>query len=213
MTPSFRAQLKTRLAPLLRAREFRGSGVLFRRLSEVTIQLVHFQGSRQGGACCVNLATHLTFLPTVLDEAPDPRTIKEPDCEFRMRLTPDESGDHWWEYGEDEAASARSVDGLIATFLEVGVPHLERHRAFPGLWADVSPEMIERADLSLLPGRATLARAALAMARIADYRSMPRLALDFACVGLADLDKTPGVGLGIRHRLLAIRESLSTGAV
>ena len=89
MTPAFRERLKIKLAPLLRGHGFSGSGVNFRRHVGDVIQVLNIQGSRYGGSCCVNLAVHLTFLPTVLGDAPDPKKITESLCEFRKRLAPD----------------------------------------------------------------------------------------------------------------------------
>jgi hypothetical protein len=89
MTPEFREQLKRKLAPLLRGHGFSGSGVNFRRHVGDVIQVLNIQGSRYGGSCCVNLAVHLTFLPTVLGDPPDAKKITESLCEFRKRLAPD----------------------------------------------------------------------------------------------------------------------------
>ena len=56
--------LKHNLAPLLRSDGFKGSGKTFRRFENELIHVVNIQGSRYGSMCCVNLAVHLSFLPT-----------------------------------------------------------------------------------------------------------------------------------------------------
>jgi len=208
VTPAFKSHLKTKLAPLLRDHGFRGSGLTFRRLSDVVLQVVHLQGSRAGDSCCVEIGTHLTFLPTVLEEIADPKNITVHACEFRRRLAPDDAADHWWSYGKTDPDAALSVDQLVTTYATVGTKRLEQYRVFPGPFASMTPELLKQGDLSLLPGPTTVARAALTMARISLHRSMPEQARDFVNVGLEDLSRRPGGGIGIQMRLLDLQRSL-----
>jgi len=173
--------------------------------------VLHIQGSGTGDSCCVNLAIHFTFLPTELDDSAHPKSIREPDCEFRRRLALENESDHWWHYGSTDADSARSVDHLVLTFQRFGIPHFDRYREFPGVFANVTPEMLKRADMSLLPGRTTIARAALTMARISVFRKQVDLANVFVDVGLAELNQNQAYGAGVRRRLDELRKSLETG--
>jgi hypothetical protein len=204
VNPDFRAQLKERLNPLLRGVGFFGSGTTFRRLSDDVIRLVHVQGSRYGGSCCVNLAMHLTFLPTVLGDPTDPKKITEPLCEFRKRLAPDGRSDHWWDYGATEQEAAASVESLVDLFRRVALPHFERFRTFPGPFAGITPQVIISGDFRLLPGNMTAARAALVMARISAHLGQQGQAREFAEVGLASLGPTATMGASVARDLATI---------
>jgi hypothetical protein len=187
MTQEFRAHLRTKLAPFLRASGFSGSGVTFRRVRGEVIQLLHVQGSRTGESCCVELCVHLTFLPTVLGRATDPKKITFGDCEFRNRLVPRGESDWWWEYGRDRDSTARSADDLTAVIRRVALPHFDRFGIFPGAFEEITPQAIAAGDLSVLPGPLTVPRAALTMARIAAHLGQSERAREFAEVGLASI--------------------------
>lgn len=207
VTPAFKNHLKTKLAPVLRESGFRGSSVTFRRLSGVVVQVIHLQGSRYGDSCCVEIGTHLTFLPTVLEDPADPRRIATPLCEFRRRLAPENAGDHWWPYGATDREAADSVDDLLSVYTTVGVPYLARFAKYPDAFGIITPEDVAAGRLAALPGSTSIARAALAMARISLNRSLPALAKNFIDVGLHDLAQGP-VGAAIQRQLLDVERSL-----
>ena len=201
MTPEFRSQLKEKLAPFMRAAGFSGSGATFRRSAGDVIQLLHVQGSRYGGSCCVNLGIHLKFLPTVLGHSPDPKKITEPLCEFRRRLAPEGQADCWWNYGDDEHEAARSVDNLVALVRRLALPHFDRFGAFPESFERITPQALASRDFSMLPGNMTAPRAALVMARIAAHLGRADRVREFAEVGLASVGAK---GVGIARDLAAL---------
>jgi hypothetical protein len=192
------------LAPLLREHGFSGSGVTFRRHSGEVIQLLHIQGSRSGGSFCVNLGLHLAFLPTVRGDTPDPRKITESLCEFRKRLAPEGQSDYWWNYGADARDAASSVDHLVNVTLQVGLPHFERFRYFPGPFDGITPQILAAGDFTMLPGNVTAAGGALAMARISAHLGRRERAREFAAVGLASLGPSAIMGMGIARQLAAL---------
>src|SRR5688572_14666010 len=117
----FHQLLKRDLSPLLRAEGFKGSGQTFWRKIDERIDVVNVQGSRGGGKCCINLATHYSFLP--LDGGglvKEPNKFKEYDCVFRARLHDSGESDHWWVYGRSDAEANVSVDNLIDLFKRRG---------------------------------------------------------------------------------------------
>ena len=208
MTPEFRTQLRTKLAPLLRAEGFSGSGVTFRRVRGEVIQLLHVQGSRYGDSCCVELCVHLTFLPTKLNHPADPKNIRFADCEFRRRLAPEGESDYWWAYGSNEVEAAGSVARLVDSVQHSALPHFDRFGNFPGWFEGITPQVIASdsyGDFGVLPGDLTVARAALAMARIAAHLGRPEHAQEFAEVGLASLSGRSGVAIASSLAALAGR--------
>ena len=206
MTSDFRLELKTRLAPMLRAEGFAGSGVTFRRQTGVVIQVLTVQGSNYGDSCCINLGTHLTFLPTTMDEPPDPKNITESLCEFRRRLAPEGQSDRWWSYGSDRREASASVEDLVGLTRRLGLPFFERFREFPGAFERVTPEQLASGDFSMLPGGVTAGQGALAMARIAAHLGQASRARDFAQVGMASLGNDPVAGVGIARKLAALAQ-------
>jgi hypothetical protein len=148
------------------------------------------------------------FLPTVLEETVDPKVLAVHDCEFRKRLAPNGAGDHWWWYGTTDREASDSVDNLVSTYSQVGSPWLARFSDFPGPFAAIAPDDLARGQLSALPGRSTICRAALTMARICSHRSLFEEARRFIDVGLNDLEKHPGA-TAVQRRLLELRSSLA----
>ena len=195
MTPEFREQLKTKLAPMLRADGFVGSGVTFRRLRGEVIHLLHVQGSTYGGSCCVSLAIHLTFLPTLVGRPTDSKKITENHCEFRKRLAPEGQSDCWWKYGSDEHEATRSVDDLVDLIRRVALPHFDRFGKFPQCFENISPLVLASGDFRALPGNMGAPRAALVMARISAHLGRPDRAREFAEVGLASMSGHAGSGI------------------
>lgn len=209
VTPSFKSSLRTTFAPLLREHGFQGSGVTFRRLSDPVLQVIHLQGSRAGDSCCVEIGTHLLFLPTVMEDAADPKKIADHDCEFRRRLAPIGESDCWWSYGKTDQDAALSVGHLVEPYSAIRDRDIEPYRLFPGPFALVTAETLRQGSLEHLPGATTVARAALAMARISLHRRLPGEALAFVAVGLDELDNgPPDVGSSIRRRLDDLRVTL-----
>jgi hypothetical protein len=193
--------LRVRFAPLLRSEGFRGSGRTFRRICGEFLHVLNIQGSQFGGQCCVNLGVHLSFLPLLGGGGdPDPKRIQEPECEFRARLAPRGETDRWWPYGTTEEEADASARHLIDLYCSVGRKHFERASSFPEPFVSITPEDLERGDLSLLPGRTTDVRACLAMARISYRRGDPELARRFAAIGLSRV----GSAAGLRAELDAL---------
>lgn len=163
--------------------------------------MLHVQGSRYGGSCCVNLGIHLAFLPTVLGHPADPKRITESLCEFRRRLAPQGESDCWWEYGNDEREAARSADNLVDLVQSVALPHFDRFGVFPVSFEGITPQALAAGDFSVLPGDMTAPRAALVMARIAAHLGHPDRAREFAEFGLASVSAQ---GVGIARDLAAL---------
>jgi hypothetical protein len=204
MTPEFRAGLKEKLAPILRAQGFLGSGITFRRQVGEVLQVLNVQGSRHGDSCCVNLGMHLAFLPTVLGDPADPKRITESLCEFRRRLSPVGESDHWWRYGADAGEASRSVENLVDLVRTVALPHFEYFRDFPGAFEGITPTTIASGDFRTLPGNVTAARGALVMARIATHLGNRDRAREFAEVGLASLGPSATMGVGVARDLATL---------
>lgn len=156
----------------------------------------------------MELATHLTFLPTVLGDVPNPKKIAAHICEFRRRLSPDGTADHWWSYGTGQVEAARSVADLCMTYSAFGEPLFAKFLPFPAGFDQVTPEQLQTGNLTALPGNTTVCRAALALARISRYREEDALAARFVQVGLADLESRPGLGGAIRVSLEDIAAAL-----
>jgi hypothetical protein len=193
--------LRVGFAPLLRSEGFRGSGRTFRRTRGEFLHIVNIQGSRHGDRCSVNLGVHLSFLPLLGGGGPlDPARIRECECEFRARLVLPGESDRWWPYGTVEEDSTASARDLIDLYSSEGRKHFERASAFPEPFASITPEDLERGDLSLLPGRTTAVRACLAMARISRHCGSRELARRFADIGLSRV----GSAAALRAELEAV---------
>jgi hypothetical protein len=190
---TFFGVLKREFASMLRADGFTGSGTTYRRAVGPVIQTIWIQSSRYGGECCVNLGVHLTFLPMVLDEAPDIRTITEPDCEFRCRLVCEGETDHWWPFGTTQDEAEMSVVDLVQTYRDYGAPYFAAWAEFPGRFIDLTVDQLTQGSKLPFPVHTTDLRAALAMARIHAHLGNLETSRSFAAFGLANLGKATGL--------------------
>ena len=180
--------LKSEFAPKLRGLGFLGTGNHFRRLNGEIINAINIQGNKYGGSCAVNLGLHLTFLPlTWCSALPDVRKIKEIDCEFRTRLSPDMKSDYWWEYGGLRNSPTQSARHLIDTYLERGEPHFQQYDSVEKIAAMISVDEIKQGSYLYTFGGITSVRAALAMARVHTHLGNTIESKQFAEAGLENI--------------------------
>jgi hypothetical protein len=148
----FHQRLKHEFAPLLRADGFKGSGNTFRRIRGDRIDVINVQGSLYAGQCCINVATHYSFLPSAGgDGVTDPQKFKEYDCAFRERLHEATESDRWWTYGASDAETEASVATLVDLYKRRGALFFERFEPFPEVFERITPADIEAGDLSKMP--------------------------------------------------------------
>ena len=158
----FRHLLKRDFFPLIRADGFKGSGTTFRRVNDHRIDIINVQGSRYGGKCCVNVATHYLFLPSEGgSEITDQEKFKEYHCTFRDRLHEPTEGDHWWTYGTNDVESEASVVSLVDLYRRQGAFFFAKFEPFPDVFERITPAHIDASDVSLMPTGDTVVRAAL----------------------------------------------------
>jgi hypothetical protein len=192
----FLAQVKEVLVPVLKADGFTGSGVTYRRVVGDVFHVLTLQGAVSGGKCCVCLGIHLSFLPGQGSlTAPDPKTVEEPDCEFRTRLTPVGQSDYWWPYGVSEQEAKESAESICRLYQEIGAPYFQRFSTFPEDFTHVTPTMLTAGGELPFPSGGTFVRLALALARIAQRVGRAEDARQFAEVGLARV----GPAVSLKH--------------
>jgi hypothetical protein len=195
----FQSQLKAVLTPALKSEGFRQSGLTFRRILGDVVHVFQIQGSQYGGQCCVCLGIHLGFLPNGgLNGACDPKSIKEPDCEFRSRLTPEGQSDHWWSYGTTEAEAAASVGSIRDLYQQQGASYFGRFSRFPDDFVRVTPETPEDEIGSLFPRCFTSVRRDLALARIYGHIGDRASARFFAARGMAAVGPATALKAALR---------------
>jgi hypothetical protein len=120
-------------------------------------------------------------------DLPDPRKIKEVDCEFRTRLAPRMKGDYWWKYGGLLSPPAKSARHLIATYLEFGEPHFRRYDSLEKIASMISIDAVRHGAYIEAFGGITSVRAALVMARIHAGLGHAAESRRFASAGLANI--------------------------
>jgi hypothetical protein len=186
----FHQFLKRDFLPLLRAEGFKGSGTTFRRTQDDVIHVVSIQGSRYGGECCINLGLHYSFLPMAGGRPmADPRKLKEYECEFRDRVHEAHESDHWWNYGATEFESEENVANLADMYRRQGASFFKKFEPFPEVFERITSAEMDAGDLSKLPAKMSLVRAALTMARIMKHLGRNDKSRQFAEVGLRHLDR------------------------
>ncbi len=186
----FLGVLKDEFGPRLREIGFKGSGQNFRRINNEIINIINVQGNKYGGSFAVNLGMHLTFLPNNWSsELPDIKKLKAYECEFVMRLAPNNKADYWWKYEGIAVNPEKKARHLITTYFKYGE---ENFQAFKSLDDFIKIFTIERLKKDKYAGRLkdkSLVRGALTMARIYEYIGQTQNAKIFANVGLENIGK------------------------
>ena len=199
----FHGLLKRDFFPLLRADSFKGNGTTFWRVRGERIDVVNVQGSRYGGKCCVNLAAHFSFLPSMGGgQVAEPKKFKEYHCAFRNRLR-EEREDHWWDYGTTDADAEASVASLVDLYQRRGALFFQKFEPFPDAFDIVTPAQLDARDLTKMPAAMTQVFAALTMARIMKHLARLEKCREFADVGLRHL----GQASGLKAELQSLREA------
>lgn len=84
-----------KIAPILRALGFKGSGQNYRKREGDFVFVINFQGSKLGDKFFVNLGAQPSFIPAEGDA--DLKTLKEYQCVFRRRV-----GEDWsWQISDE----------------------------------------------------------------------------------------------------------------
>ena len=192
----FYAQVKAVLVPVLEADGFTGGGITYRRVVGNVIHVLTLQASVDGRKCCVCLGIHLSFLPGQGSlTPPESKTIEEPDCEFRTRLTPVGQSDFWWPYGVSEQEASESAKSICRLYQEIGGPYFQQFSTFPEDFTRVTPTMLAAGGELPFPSGGTFVRLALTLARISQQVGRIEDARQFAEVGLAHV----GPAVSLKH--------------
>jgi hypothetical protein len=200
----FHDLMKREFFPLLRADGFKGSGTTFRRVTGDRLDVINVQGSRYGGQCCMNLATHFLFLPSEGGgEVTDSKEFRESHCTFRDRLHEALESDRWWTYGRTDAESEASVTSLVDLYLRRGGLFFGQFEPFPDVFERITPGNIDAGDTAVMPIIGTAVRAALIMARIMSHLGRRETCREFAEVGLRHL----GRAVGLKAELERLRDA------
>lgn len=195
----FQNQLKAVLTPVLKSQGFRQSGTTYRRTIGDVVHVIQIQGSQHGGQCCVCLGIHLAFFPSVGSNAPcDPASIKEPECEFRSRLTPQGQSDYWWSYGTTEPESEASACSIRDLYQERGASYFDRFSRFPDDFIRVTSDTTEAEMNGLFPRCFTSVRRDLALARIYGHIGDIASARFFAARGVAAVGQATALRAAFR---------------
>ena len=202
-TPRLEQSIRAHLVPRLQEDGFKGSGRTFRRLANGFIQLVSIQGSRYGGQFAINLGIHPVSMPAVLGNAPDPKKITEPDCEFRRRLS--ESGtDQWWQHEATEPSMDAAVAAAAGVYVRIARPMLDRLAAPDSPILTLQPQEMPSFRERFCGFGSTEVRVALALAMLRKSAGDLPAARAFAAYGLANV----GQATSLRAKLEEIlRES------
>jgi len=198
---TFTNYLREHFAPLLRSTGFNGSGSNFRRISNDVIQCVNIQGNKYGGSCAVNLGLHLTFLPIAhTGKCPNIKTVKEVDCDFRKRLTPDDAGDYWWDYKGSILDPTKNAKHLIRTYEENGATCFAKCISTDQVAAMITVDDLRSNTVIHTFGTMTVPRASLTMARIHAHIGNGALAREYANIGLENI----GRATALKEKLQAV---------
>lgn len=192
----FVAALAERMTGLLEALGFkRVSDDLFVRFNEThEINVISIQKHSSEPSVCLNFGVHYDFMPKIgSTELANEDTIELPDCEVKVRVTPDPSKkDYWWVIGVE------SVDEIATLIESKAEGFFNRY----GINGDISSIVVDDLNDSLPDVLASLTkvRACLILARMQETLGNTESAAAFAKYGI----KTAGMAVGPKKLLKEI---------
>ena len=148
------------------------------------ICIVRVQGSRSGGAFCVNLGLHPSSLPTILFHDAVARNMSDADCAFRGRLTARGSA-QWWPY-DDQSSLDAALDDASRVYMTSGRAIFAAHTATDALLLTVTPTAFVAGTLDLKGLAATEFSLLHALARLRQAAGKHEEAAAFARLALAN---------------------------
>jgi len=194
---TFLTLLAKELYPVLHAEGFQGSGTTLRRIREPVIHVFNVQGSSNGNRCYLNLAAHLSFLPTEGGGDVPAKSLRESHSVFRDRIDPPD-GQPGWSYGVTHEEAARQVECIAAQWTAQGRPFFQRYADYPASFLAILTDALS-ADLH--------GREALHYARIARHLGQTDSAAAFARRGL---EGCPEKARSLRAELEKLLRELKT---
>ncbi len=170
--------------------------VRFKKNHEINVILIQEHSSEK--MVSVNLGVHYDFLPKVgSTDFPEPGKVDLPDCEIKVRLTPDEGlNDYWWSM---DMVSINEISLLIDAKVEELFSKFDVDKEI----GKISIEDIEN-NLSVILPSITKVRACLMLARLHEVLGDRALAIEFARCGI----KNAGMAVGPKKALKQIIERL-----
>jgi hypothetical protein len=182
-SPRLESAIRTQLRPRLQEDGFVGSGRIYRKVSHGVIQVLHIQGSRQGGRFAVNLGFQPIVIPDVLGRSPDLTKITDAECEFRRRLS--ENGtDQWWNHDSSEKGMDDAVAAATDVYVRFGRPLFEIFGGPRSPLFSIAPEQMPQFREIMRGFGSTEVRVALVLARLRTAEGRPAEAKAFAHYGL-----------------------------
>lgn len=175
--PQLTVTVNKHLAPVLRADGFKGSGSTFRRVRDALIHVLNVQGSRGGGRFYVNLSVQPLSIEDSAHRAPDPKSIKEYECEFRKRLGT------WWDYERTQPSMDAAVINAAGLYESTGRALFDGVTGPDGRLAKFTASEFEGREWLLGFGN-TSVRMALNMTRLRSAEGRRDEAREFAEAGL-----------------------------
>lgn len=183
--PQLSVAVNKHLAPVLRADGFKGSSSTFRRLRDGLIHVLNVQGSRGGARFFVNLSVQPLAIEDAGHRTPDPKSIKEYECQFRRRLG------KWWDYERTQPSMDAAVVDAASLYESVGRDLLDGVTGPDGRLAKFTASEFEGREWLLGFGN-TAIRMALNMTRLRLAEGRHAEARDFAEAGLRISPPAPG---------------------
>lgn len=114
----FKKLVTKELAPFLRNLNWKGSGFNYSKKVGNIIRLLTIQPSSSGGKFCIEIGIHFDFIPLEIEK--DLSKIKTWDVDIRNRLTPNESGDFWWDFPTTEHSVKSLFDEINSLIQKKG---------------------------------------------------------------------------------------------
>lgn len=183
--PQLSVAVNKHLAPVLRADGFKGSGSTFRRLRDGLIHVLNVQGSRGGSRFYINLSVQPLAIEDARHRTPDPKSIKEYECEFRRRLGT------WWDYERTQPSMDAAVIDATSLYESTGRALFEDVTGADGRLAKFTALDFEGREWLLGFGN-TSVRVALNMVRLRSAEGRHAEARGFAEAGLRISPQAPG---------------------
>ena len=188
----FKKIVNKKLAPFLRKENWKGSGFDYRKKVGNVIRLLTIQPSSSGGKFCIEIGIHFDFISLKTEK--DLSKIKTWDVDIRNRLTPNESGDYWWDFPITEQIENSLFEEIKNLIFGKAELYFESYNDWDNETSKLSIEDIEKGNSKKIFPLPPL-RSALMISRINLHLGRNEKAIEFAEYGLSKITGMKGSGL------------------
>ena len=187
----FKKIITKEISPFLRQKKWKGSGFDYNKQTENVVKAIKFQPNRYGGEFCIELGVHFDFIPIADKEM---KKIKTGDMEIRIRLTPNNKSDYWWNFPKNETEKVKLFTEIKELINNKGNIFFDKYIDWENTILKFTPDDIKKGNTKEYFNITSL-RTTLMLAKMNIYKENWSNAVELSNFGLSEIKGRKGSSL------------------